>query len=127
MMSFRVPRPPSSSTASFGLISNFQSSSLVLSALKLYTQPSPPPKITCATPPMIATAGLDHWPCRMFLPGELSVQYNSPVFLFIATKLGALGAGIVMCASSTPLLVLTNRMSPQLVTEQLHMLCCEVC
>src|SRR3954447_5310791 len=76
---------------------------------------------------MIATAGLDHWPCRMFLPGELSVQYNSPVFLFIATKLGALGAGIVMCASSTPLLVLTNRMSPQLVTEQLHMLCCEVC
>src|SRR5438874_12982193 len=31
-----------------------------------------------------------------------------------------------MWASSTPLLVLTNRMSPQLVTEQLHMLCCDV-
>src|SRR5690349_15117819 len=62
----------------------------------------------------------------MFLPGELSVQWISPVFLFIAMKLGASGAGIVMWASSTPLLVLTNRMSPQAVTEQLHMLCCEV-
>src|SRR5436190_24316559 len=44
----------------------------------------------------------------------------------MAMKLGASGAGMVMWASSTPLLVFTNRMSPQLVTEQLHILCCDV-
>src|SRR5436190_154513 len=44
----------------------------------------------------------------------------------MAMKLGASGAGTMLCASSTPLLVFTNRMSPQLVTEQLHMLCCDV-
>src|SRR6186997_592845 len=120
MMSLRVPRPPSSRIESLGLMSNFQRSSLVLSALKLYTQPSPPPKITCTTPPISATVGLDHCPCKMFLPGALSVQRISPVFLSIARKLGASGAGMVMWASSTPLLVFTYKMSPQLVTEQLH-------
>src|SRR5688572_25188968 len=130
MMSFLVPRGPSSSTAVFKLASNFHSSSglpsFPSSALKLYIQPSPAPKITCGTPWMTATAGLDHWPWRMLMPGELSCQYTSPVILFIARKLGALGLGAVVCCSSRPLPVLTNRMSPSAVTEQEHMLCCDV-
>ena len=60
------------------------------------------------------------------VPGELSVHSTLPVFLSSARKLGASGAGMLMCDSSTPLDVLTNRMSPAAVTEQLHMLCCEM-
>ena len=44
----------------------------------------------------------------------------------MATNDGAFGAGRLMCPSSTPLDVLTKRMSPDAVTEQLHMLCCEM-
>ena len=40
-------------------------------------------------------------------------------------KLGAAGCGRLICDSSRPLEVLTNRMSPNEVTEQLHMLCCD--
>ena len=82
--------------------------------------------MTCGTPPNTANDGLDHWPCRIFLPGELSVQKIFPVFLSTAIKLGAEGDGTLIWASSTPLLVLTNRMSPESVTEQLHILCWEM-
>ena len=61
----------------------------------------------------------------MLVPGELSVQSTLPVFLSMAMKLGAAGAGRLTCPSSTPFEVLTNSMSPAAVTEQLHMLCCE--
>ncbi len=125
----RLARPPSTYFDSLGLQSNFQSNSdlpsLLPLGLKLYNQPSPPPNSTCGTPPSTAYAGLDHWPCSTLVPGELSVQMTLPVFLSRATKLGALGAGRLICPSSTPLDVLTNSRSPAAVTEQLAMLCCE--
>src|SRR5260370_13746341 len=61
----------------------------------------------------------------ILLPGDLSLQITSPVFLFIARKLGALGRATSLCASSTPLDVLTKSTSPIAVTEQLHALCGE--
>ena len=61
----------------------------------------------------------------MLRPGDLSVQRTLPVFLSMAKKLGASGAGMSLCSSSTPFDVQTNSTSPAPVTEQLHMLCCE--
>ena len=61
----------------------------------------------------------------MFLPGELSVHSTLPVFLSMARKLGASGAGTNLCSSSMPLDVQTNSTSPAAVIEQLLMLCGE--
>ena len=41
-----------------------------------------------------------------------------PVFLSTAMKLGARGVGMLMCPSSTPLLVTTKSMSPTTSGEQ---------
>src|SRR5580765_7237802 len=109
-----------------GLQSNFQSSfDLPPSPLmsKPYSQPSPPAKIACSTPPSTPHAGDDHCPCMILLAGDLSLHSTSPVILFIARKLGAFGWATTLCASSTPLDVLTSSTSPQAVTEQLHALC----
>ena len=46
-----------------------------------------------------------------------------PVYLFTARKLGALGAGMTLCPSSTPLPVTTNTMSPSIAGEHADMLC----
>ena len=46
-----------------------------------------------------------------------------PVFLFTAIKLGALGCGMLMCPSSTPLLVMTNKRSPTISGEHTARLC----
>ena len=101
MIWLRVPRPPRQYFDSLGLRRTSRAVSALPSSLgsprKLYSQPSPPANITCGTPPSTAYAGLDHWPCRMLVPGELSVQNTLPVFLSTARKLGACGAGRLMC------------------------------
>src|SRR3954463_104195 len=81
--------------------------------------------MTCGVPPSTAYAGDDHWPCKMLRPGDLSVHSTFFVFLSRAMKLGACGAGMPLCASSTPFDVHTKSLSPALVTEQSAMLCCD--
>ena len=66
-------------------------------------------------------AGDDHWPSRMFSPGELSAHTSLPVRLSRAMKLGAWGAGTRLCSSSVPLDVFTSSRSPAAVTEQVLM------
>ena len=61
----------------------------------------------------------------MLLPGDLSVHRTLPVFLSMAKKAGGVGRREVDVATSTPLDVQTNSMSPTQQIEQLHMLCCE--
>ena len=41
---------------------------------------------------MLPTDGVDHWPCRMFLPTELSSHASSPVTLSTATMVLCLEA-----------------------------------
>ena len=71
-----------------------------------------------------AKAGEDHWPCRM-LPARRVVGPDqlARCVLSRAMKLGASGAGTVLCNSSTPLEVPTSSSSPAAVTEQQVMLC----
>jgi hypothetical protein len=55
--------------------------------------------------------------------GELSDHSTRPVRLSRARKLGASGEGMLMCPSSTPLAVTTNRVSPTSRGEQMARLC----
>src|SRR5439155_16861671 len=70
-----------------------------------------------------ASTGLDHWPCMILPPGELSVQTTSSFSLFTAMNEGALGLGMLTCPSSTPLLVTTNTLGPTINGEQVARLC----
>ena len=63
--------------------------------------------ITWSTPPIFATVGDDHWPCRIFSPTELSSQTSFPVFLLTAMIAGARGEGMLTWLSSWPFEVLT--------------------
>ena len=59
----------------------------------------------------------------MFLPGRLLFHSSLPVFLSSAMKLGALGLGMLMWPSSTPLAVTMKIMSPTISGQQAAMLC----
>src|SRR5215469_5310520 len=55
--------------------------------------------------------------------GSLSFHSTLPVFLSTAMKLGAAGEGMLMCPSSTPLLVTRNSRSPTMRGEEVDRLC----
>src|SRR5262245_58679274 len=113
----RSPLPPCCQREDLGLQSNFQSSVVLPcrtpARSKLYSQPSPPAKIACHTPPSWATAGDDegHVGSR-FAPGDASDQTTRPVRRSKATNDGASGAGILSYDSSVPLDVLASTSSP---------------
>ena len=98
------------------MASNFQSSAPVLGS-KAYTQPSPPPNTTSALPFASPKDAFDQLPWMIFSPGRLLSQTSLPVFLSRAMKLGALGEGMLMCPSSTPLPVVTYTRSPTTMGE----------
>ena len=56
--------------------------------------------------------GFDQLPWRTSSPGVESSHTSSPVFLSSAMRLGASGAGMFTCPSSTPWPVTVYRMSP---------------
>ena len=56
---------------------------------------------------MLPTAGVDHWPCRILSPTELSSHTSLPVVLSTAMIDGAFGDGMLTWLSSWPLPVLT--------------------
>ena len=83
---------------SLGLESNFHSSFGVAVAVALRIE-TVDPAVAAGEDHLRHAAqhgigGDDHWPCRMLRPGELSVQSTLPVFLSMAMKLGASGAGM---------------------------------
>src|SRR4051812_2577917 len=93
-------------TESLGLRSNSHSFLPVL-ASNPRTQPSPWPTITWTVSPIVATAGDDHWPWRIFSPGEASSHTSLPVFLSSAMSAGDFGDGTLTWLSSCPFDVLT--------------------
>src|SRR5258706_6381308 len=77
-------------------------------ASKAYTTPSPPAKNTSGRPPISPSDGDDQVLWKMHMPMcSWSVATSRPVFLSMTTRLGALGASIFLCVSSTPLAVQT--------------------
>ena len=55
--------------------------------------------------------------------GKFFCHFSSCLVLSRAIKLGAFGAGMLMCPSSTPLLVITNRVSLTSNGEEVARLC----
>src|SRR5215207_9753163 len=108
-------------TDCFGFVSNSHRRSPV-SALLALTQPSPWPTMTCTVSPIVATAGEDHWPCRMRSSTGLSSQASLPVFLLMAMIDGALGEGTLTWLSSWPFEVFTKIRSPCDTGEAFDML-----
>src|SRR5262245_11958403 len=88
-------------TESFGLRSNSHSF-LPVFASKLRTQPSPCPTTTCTVSPIWPTAGEDHWPWRIFAPGDASSHTSLPLVLSRAMSAGAFGDGTLTWLSSWP-------------------------
>src|SRR4030095_6230024 len=76
-----------------------------------------------STPPTLPTDGVDHWPCRMFLPTELSSHASLPVVLLIAMIAGAFGDGMLTWLSSCPFDVLTKIRSPNDTGDEFDRLC----
>ena len=72
---------------------------------------------------MSPTAGVDHWPCRIFSPTELSSHTSLPVVRSIAMIDGAFGDGTLTWLSSWPLPVLQYSRLPSATGEQLARLC----
>src|SRR5262245_39418427 len=93
-------------TESLGLRSNSHSF-LPVCASYPRTHPSPWPWMSWTTPPISATVGDDHWPCRMRSSTELSSHTTFPVFLLTAMIDGARGDGMFTWLSSWPFDVLT--------------------
>src|SRR5688500_7725977 len=118
MSSFRVL----GHTDSFGFVSNSQ---IFLPVCASYprTQPSPWADTTCTTPPIVPTAGGDHWPCRMRSSTELSSHTSLPSCLLTAMIEGARGDGTLTWLSSCPFEVLTYTRSPQATGEEFARLC----
>ena len=56
---------------------------------------------------MRPTDGVDHWPCRILSPTELSSHTSLPVSLLTAMIAGAFGDGMLTWLSSWPFEVLT--------------------
>src|SRR4051812_42007477 len=88
--------------ASLRLLSNHQTG-LPVSASKARTHPSPCGAMTSIRPVTSASERMPQVPCRMFAPGEASLQTSLPVVLFRQTSEGAAGATTFLCVSSTPL------------------------
>src|SRR3972149_4336282 len=93
-------------TESFGLGSNSHSF-LPVSASYPRTQPSPCPSATCTISPTFPTEGDDHWPCRIFSPGDASSHTSFPVFLLSAMIAGTFAEGVLTWPSAWQLPVLS--------------------
>src|SRR6187455_2089263 len=72
---------------------------------------------------MSPTDGVDHWPCRMRSPTELSSHTSLPVVRLMAMSDGAFGDGMLTWLSSWPFDVLQNSRSPSTTGEQFERLC----
>src|SRR5437867_4428972 len=122
-------------TAAFGFVSNSHNFFPVVASYPR-TQPSPCADTTCATTVdrslpsscstslrILATAGVDHCPCRIRFSTELSCHTSFPVVLLTAMIAGALGDGILTWLSSWPFDVLTKIRSPQTAGDEFARLC----
>ena len=107
-------------------MSNFQSSSLCLVGFEAID-----PAVAAAKDHLRHAAEDRHRGARPLavqdvLAGRIIGPIDLARVLVHRHEAGSIGAGIVTVRFIDAVGVLTNRMSPQLVTEQLHMLCCEV-